>query len=219
MFQNQVELGVFLDHRDDVSPDLLGQHRELDELGVLEPIANDGRVVVGNRRYRDQLRLRARFQPELERLAEVEDLFDDVTLLVHLDGINADVIAGVFVLGDGGLEGLVDVLQAVPQDVAEPHERRQADAAQLQVIDELLQIDRPIGLFRRMDLDVSVLADRKIPLSPAGDLIDLGGVNGGPGVTDVVSRPSGHRLIHVATHDTRLCCCKMPALMNSGAVV
>ena len=36
-------------------------------------------------------------------------------------------------------------------------------------------------------------------------------------ITDVVRRASGHRLIHVATHDTRLCCCKMPALMNSGA--
>jgi len=63
---------------------------------------------------------------------------------------------------------------------------------------------------------VPVLANRKIPLPPASDLVHLGGVNSGPDVTDVVSRPSGHRLIHLASHDTRLCCCKMPAFMNSG---
>ena len=50
--------------------------------------------------------------------------------------------AVVLVLGDRGLEGVVDVADAVPQDVAEADEHRQADAAQLQVVDQLLQIDR-----------------------------------------------------------------------------
>ncbi len=120
-------------------------------------------------------------------------------------------------LRDGRLKRLVDVLQAMPQDVSKPHERRQADASQLQVIDQLLQVDRPVGLLCRVNLDVTVLADRKVPLPPAGNFIHFGGVDRGPRITDVVSRPSGHRLIHVATHDTRVCCCKMPALMNSGA--
>ena len=120
VLEDQVELGVFLDHRDDLAPEFLRQHRQLDELGVLEPVADDGRVVVGDRRHRNQLGLRARFEPELERLAEIEDLLDDLALLVHLDRIHADVVAGVFVLRDGRLERLVDVLQAMLQDVAKP---------------------------------------------------------------------------------------------------
>ncbi len=198
-------------------PDLLRQHRQLDELGVLESIADDGGVVVGQRRHGHQLGLRSRFQPELERFSEIENFLDDLALLVHLDGIHAHVIAGVFVLGDGGLKRLVDVLQAMPQDVPKPHERRQADAPELQVIDQLLQVDRALRLLRRVNLDVTVLAYRKVPLPPAGNLIHFGGVDRRPRITDVVSRSPGHRLIHVASHDTRLCCCKMPALMNSGA--
>ena len=46
VLQNQPELGVLLDDGDHVAPDLLGQHRHLDELGVLEAVADDGRVVV-----------------------------------------------------------------------------------------------------------------------------------------------------------------------------
>ncbi len=62
-------------------------------------------------------------------------------------------------LRDGRLKGLVDVLQPVLEDVAESHERRQADAAQLQMVDQLLQIDRAVRLFRRVDFDVTVFAD------------------------------------------------------------
>ena len=46
---DQPQLGVFLDDRDDVAADLLAEHRRLDELGVLEPVADDRRRVVGER--------------------------------------------------------------------------------------------------------------------------------------------------------------------------
>ena len=48
VLQDQLELGVLLDHRDDAAADLLGQHRHLDELGVLETVADDRRVVVSD---------------------------------------------------------------------------------------------------------------------------------------------------------------------------
>ena len=198
VLEDQVELGVFLDDRDDVPADLLRQHGQLDELGVLEAVADDRRVVVGERGDGDQLGLRARFEPEVERPAEVEDLFDDLPLLVHLDGVDADVLAGVFVLGDGRLKGVVNVLQPVLQDVAEANQRRQADAAKLEMIDQLLQIDRPARLLRRMDLDVAVLADGEVSLPPAGDLVHLSGIDGGPGFSDVVCGTRGHRLSHAA---------------------
>ena len=141
VLQDQAEFGVLLDDRDDVAPDLLGQHRHLDELGVLEAVADDRRVVVGLRHHGQQLRLGAGLEAEPVLPAEVEHFLDDLPLLVHLDRVDADVARRVLVLRDGGLERVVDVAEPVPEDVAEPDEHRQPDAAQLQVIDELLEVD------------------------------------------------------------------------------
>ena len=132
--------------------DLLRQHRHLDELGVLEAVADDRRVVVGERRHGQQLGLGARLEAEAVLAAELEHLFDDLALLVDLDRVDADVAAGVLVLGDRALEGLVDVLQPMLQDVAKPDERRQADAAPLQVVDQLLEVDRAARVLGRVDL-------------------------------------------------------------------
>ena len=85
VFENQVQLGVFLDDRDDAPADLLRQHRHLDELGVLEAVADDRRVVVRERHDRQQLRLRARLEAEPILAAELEDLLDDLPLLIDLD--------------------------------------------------------------------------------------------------------------------------------------
>ena len=120
VFEDQVQLGVFLDDRDDVPADLLRQHGHLDELGVLEAVADDRRVVVGERHHRQQLRLRARLEAEVVRAAELEHLLDDLALLIDLDRVDADVPSRVLVLRDGALEGFVDVLQPVLQDVAKP---------------------------------------------------------------------------------------------------
>ena len=69
--------------------------------------------------------LRAGFEAEAVGPAEVEHLLDDLPLLVDLDRIDAEVAALVLVLRDRGLEGVVDVLQPVLQDVAEADQRRQ----------------------------------------------------------------------------------------------
>ena len=132
-------------------------------------------------------------RPKLKGLPKLQHLLDDLPLLVHLDGIDADVFAGVFVLGDGRLKRVVNVLQPVLQDVAEPNQRRKADAAKLEVIDQLLQIDRPVGFLRRMDFDVSVVANGEVSLPPAGNLVHLGGIDRGPGFPDVVGGTSGDR--------------------------
>ena len=71
----------------------------LDELVVLEAVADDRRVhAVGQGQHRQQLGLGAGLEAEVERLAEVENLLDDVPLLIDLDRIDAAVIALVVVL-------------------------------------------------------------------------------------------------------------------------
>ena len=176
VLQDQAELGVLLDDGDDRAPDLLGEHGHLDELGVLEAVADDRRVVVGLRGHREQLRLRAGLEAEAVLAAEIEHFFDDLPLLVDLDRVDTDVTAFVLVLGDGRLERVVDVAEPVPEDVPEADEHRDLNPAQLQMIGELLEVDGLRRVLGRMDQDVARRRDRKVALAPPIDLVELGGV-------------------------------------------
>ena len=141
MLQDQIELGVLLDDRNDVAADLLGVHRHLDVLVVLEAVADDRRVVVGDRQHRQQFRLRAGFQSELVGLAVLEDLFDHLALLVHLDRKHAAVVALVAVLLDRVFERAVNLAETVLQNLAEANQNRRIDAAQDELVDQLFEID------------------------------------------------------------------------------
>ena len=108
-------------------------------------------------------------------------------------------------LGDRSLERLVNVLETMLQDVAKADERRKADAAQLQVIDQLLEVDRAARVLRGMDPNVAVLADREIPLTPSANLVHFGSIDGRPGLADVVCGTlSGDLVVHGHT-SSRIC--------------
>ena len=155
VLQDQPELGVLLDDRDDRAPDFLGEHGHLDELGVLEAVADDRRVVIGLGRHGQQLGLGAGLETEAVFAAEIEHFLDDLALLVDLDRVDAHVAAFVLVLRDGRLEGVMDVPEPVPEDVAEADEHRQLDAAQHQVVGELLEVDGLRRVLGRMDEDMA----------------------------------------------------------------
>ena len=94
VFGDQFQLAELFDHRDDVAADLGGQDHRLDELIVLEPVADDRGVVVLHQGHDSQeFGLGAGLQAEAVGLAEVEDLLDHVPLLVDLDGVDAAVVA------------------------------------------------------------------------------------------------------------------------------
>ena len=65
VLENQPELGVLLDDRDDAPAHLVGEHRHLDELGVLEAVADDRRLVGRHRDDGEQLRLRPGLEAEV----------------------------------------------------------------------------------------------------------------------------------------------------------
>jgi hypothetical protein len=111
VLENQAELRVLLDDRDDLAAHLERQHRHLDELGVLEAVADDRRVVGRHRHHGQQFRLRSGFEAEAVRPAEVEHLLDDLALLVHLDRVDAEVLALVLVLVDRRLKRAVDIAE------------------------------------------------------------------------------------------------------------
>ena len=178
--QDQAELGVLLDDRDDVAPDLQREHRRLDELGVLEAVADDRRLVVGQRHDRQELRLGARFETEPVGPAEIEHFLDDLPLLVDLDRVDAAIGALVLVLRDRRLEGRMNFAEPVPQDVGEPDEHRKADAAELQPIDQLLEVDGLRRILGRMDLHVTRGVHREVAVPPARHLVELAGVVDAP---------------------------------------
>jgi hypothetical protein len=171
---------VFLDYRDDVAPDLVGEHGGLDELGVLEAIADDRRLVVRERHDRQQLRLGTCLEPEAVRLPEVEDFLDDLALLIHLDRIHARVLALVLVLGDCRVKRRVNVAEPVFEDVGEADENGEADAAKLKAIDQLFEVDGPGRVLRRMYLDVAGLVHGEVAVAPAGHLVELARVVDAP---------------------------------------
>ena len=177
----------------------------------LKPLQMIGRVVVGQRHHREQLRLRARFEAEPVFAAEVEDFLDDLALLVHLDRVDADVAAFVLVLVDGGLKGVVDVADPVPQDVSKPDQHRQADAAQ--------HADDRSSCLRSMALAGSFVGctstwpsdgDREVALAPAIDFVEVGGVVDGEELACLPGsvpsrRGSAHAFImHTFFHDGRV---------------
>ncbi len=209
VLQDQAELGEFLDHRDDVAPDFLGQHRHFDEFRVLEAVADDRRVVIRLGHDGQELRLGAGLETEPVLAAEVEHFLDHLPLLVHFDRINADVFAVVLVLRDRGAEGVVDVANAVAQDVAEPEEHREPDPAQQQVVGQLLQIDGPGRILRRMHEHVPGRRDREVAFTPAVHLVEIGGVADGKCLAGLpVAMSSGGGTAH-EDHNTHVfseCC-------------
>ena len=90
---------------------------------------------------REQLRLAAGLEAEAVLAAEVQHFLDDLALLVHLDRIDAAVTALVLVLRDGALERRVNLAEAVFEDVGEAEQDRRAEPAELEAIDQALEID------------------------------------------------------------------------------
>src|ERR1019366_8759128 len=171
---DQFQLTEFLDDGDDVLAHLAGQNGHLDELVMLEAVADDRRLAaVGQGEHREQLRLGPRFKTEAVGPAEIEDLFDDMALLIHLDRIDADVLALVAVLVDGILKRLGNFADAMTQNIGEAQQDRQLDAALLQLIDELFQVDGLLGAFVGMDRDMAFFVYAEIAFAPVLDLVDI----------------------------------------------
>jgi len=74
--------------------------------------------------------------------AAFHQLLHHVALLVALHREHALVAAGIAVLRDGALEGGVQALQPVFEDVVEADQQRQAQITALQLLHQLHQIER-----------------------------------------------------------------------------
>ena len=133
--EQHVDLAQLLDHDEDLMPELLAHEGEAHELLVLVAVADDQVLgVLGEAENRLQLRLAAALEADAVRLAEFDDLLDDVALLVHLDRIHGGVAAGVGELLARLLEAVGQRLDARAEDVREAEQHRQRDALLLEIV-------------------------------------------------------------------------------------
>src|SRR5262249_13856653 len=108
----------FLHHRNNLFADFPGQDGHFDEFIILEAVADDRRVgSVGQSENRQQFGFGAGFQAKVERPAKIEDFLDHVPLLIHLDRIDAAVVALVSRFFDSGAEGVVNFADAMTQNI------------------------------------------------------------------------------------------------------
>src|SRR5262249_25694990 len=92
--------------------------------------------------------------------------FDDMALLVDLDGIDAGVVALVFELLHGGAEGFLKLAHAMAKDIGEAEKDGELDAASLELIDEVLEVDGLVAELVGVNGDVSLVVDSEVAFSP-----------------------------------------------------
>ncbi len=182
VLEDERELIEVLDHWNDGAPELRGQRHRLDVAVVLEAVANDQPLgsVLGHRHHGEELGLRADLEAEAEVLSVAVDLLHHEALLIHLDRKYGRVPVAVVVLGDRLREGRVQMLQAVRQDIGEPHHHRRGQVPSLQALDDLVQVDVSPGLRVGAHQEVAGRIDAEVTLAPRTDVVELQGVLDAP---------------------------------------
>ena len=136
LLNDEFELGEFFNNRYNVLAYLSSKHGHMDEFFILKPVADDGRITtVGQRHHRKKLWLGASFKTELKRLAEIENLFNDLPLLVNLDGVDATVLTFVIELFNRFLEGSMNFRNTMAQNISEANKDGKLDTTRLQLVD------------------------------------------------------------------------------------
>src|SRR5208283_426688 len=78
---------------------------------------------------------------------------------------------------------LMHLPQPVLENFPKPDQDGQGDAAQLEIVDQLLQVEAAVEVLVGVNPDVAVRANREIALAPAGNIVELPGFSGGPTVS------------------------------------
>ncbi len=172
--EQHVDLAELLDDDEHTVADLLPHEGEPHELVVLVAVADDDVLrALGHREHRLQLRLRAALQTDAVRLAELDDLLDDVPLLIDLDRVDGRVPTAVLELLDRRLEARAQLLDAGAEDVGEAEQHGKPDSLLFQVAREVQEVElalavRAIGAHH----DAARVVDVEVPGAPPFDVVE-----------------------------------------------
>ena len=199
MFEDQRQLGKILDHRDDDAAELGGEDHGFNVAVILEPVADDDALGIsfGHGHHGKQLRLRTDFKAKTELRAVAVHLFDYEALLIDLDREHRGVAILVVVLRDRIGERVVQVAQAVGENVGEPHHEWRAQIARLQAFDHFEEIDLAFRERVGPHHHVAGRIDAKVSGTPSLHLVQLERILDLPGL-------ARRGLLDGVIHDYRL---------------
>ena len=164
------------DDDEDAFAHLLGQQRQFNIALVLVSVAHDERVALAL--YGDdgmQFGLRSGLQSEVELASVADDLFHHRLHLVHLDGVDDEVLPLVVVFLLGLLKATGRLLDAVVEDVGEAQQHGRGHIAQRQFVHHVAQVYLRV-VFTRRHKDITFLVDTKVRGSPSVDVVKFLGV-------------------------------------------
>ena len=177
-----VDLGELLDDDDRLLAEAAAHEGELDVFLVLVAVADEeGLAVLEEGEGDDELGLGTGFEAEIILLAGVEDLFDDLAELVDLDREDPAVTAVVLLLLDGAAEGLVDLRDAVAQQVLDADREGRLQAGGFYLLDDVRDADLPVVAFR-VHAEVTLGVHGEVATSPSFEAVVFFGVFGRPGL-------------------------------------
>ena len=166
------ELFQFLDHDDDTFAEFAAEQRDADVGGVLVAVANDQafRVLVHGQR-RDQFRFAAGLETKMKLLAGIDNFFDYLTQLIHLDRENAAILAAVIELLNRVSKRAIDRFDPVTKQILEANDQRKTEAAGPRFVYDFEDVDRSTGLLQGHRLHIASIVDGEIAGAPAVDVV------------------------------------------------
>ena len=109
-------------------------------------------------------------------------MFHHVALLVALDREHPLVTPAVVVVGNRPLEGGMQALEPVVEDVVEANQQRRGEVAGLQAVEQLHQIDRAAAITAGLHHHVAAGIDREVGIPPAVQAVEIGAAGDRPGL-------------------------------------
>ena len=167
-----LQLLDFLDHDDDRFAEPPAEHGRADVSAILVAVADDQTLqVLVHGEGGDQFRFRPGLEAKMKLLARVHDLFDDFAQLVDLDRKNAAVVVLVTEFAHRALEGAVDRMDAVTQEILEADDEGKPEPARARFVHDFENVDRAAVFLERANLGVAGGVDGEIASAPALDVI------------------------------------------------
>ena len=191
---NLAELFELLDDHDDLLAQLRSEQGHAHEGGILIAVANDqAPELVLESQAGEEFRLAANFEPEVIRLASVENFFNDFAELVDFDWEDAAVFALVIKFGDGAAKRQIDRLDPVSEDVLESDQNRKLQPARLGFFDDVGEIDRGPGIPLWLGGDSTGFADIEVTGAPPVNAVQI------PSLLDIPRLAGLARVAHFVT--------------------
>ncbi len=170
---DDVELVELLHDDENTLAHLLREQRQLDVRLVFIAVADDERVALAL--HGDdgvQLGLRAGLESEVELASVRDDFLDHGLRLVHLHGIDDEILALIVVFLARFFEAARRLFDTAVENVGKAQQHGRRDIAQRQFVDDFAQVDLRLVL-AGCHIDVSRLIDTEIRDSPTVQVVEF----------------------------------------------